>query len=203
MVTIASIVEGKGDVAAVPVLLRRVALQVSPNVHVNALPPIRIRRNQVLKEGRLEKTVELAARKTGAGQGILILLDSDDCCPKQLAAEMRRRAHATRQDRHIRVVLAKREYEAWFLAAARSIAGKREIDESTTPPAEPESIRGAKEWLSGRMPAGRAYSPTRDQAALTAVFDMEAARSAPSFDQAVARCGGSSRQLRRDPSILI
>ena len=96
---------------------------------------------------------------------------------------MLRRAHAARADQHIRVVLAKREYEAWFLAAARSIAGQREIDKSTTPPSAPESIRGAKEWLSSRMPANRAYSPTRDQPALTAVFDIDAARAAPSFDK--------------------
>ena len=184
MVTIASIVEGKGEVEAVPILLRRVASEISPNIHVNALPPIRVQRNQILKEGQLERTVELAARQIGTGQGrILILLDSDDDCPKQLADEILRRACAARRDQHIRVVLAKREYETWFLAAAHSIAGRREIDESTTPPAEPESVRGAKEWLSRRMPANCAYSPTRDQPALTAVFDMAAARSAPSFDK--------------------
>lgn len=184
MVTIASIVEGKGEVAAVPILLRRIAAQVSPNTLVNALRPIRVQRNRILKEGQLERAVELAARRIGKAQGgVLILLDADDGCPKELADEMLRRAHAAREDQHIRAVLAKREYEAWFLAAARSIAGQREIDESTEPPSEPESIRGAKEWLSRCMPSNRAYSPTRDQPALTDAFDMDAARSAPSFDK--------------------
>ena len=184
MVTIASIVEGKGEVGAVPILLRRVASRVSPNVPVNALRPIRVNRNRILKEGQLERTVELATRQIGRGRGgILILLDSDDGCPKQIAEEVLKRAYAARADQHTRVVLAKREYEAWFLAAAHSIAGRCGIDESTAPPAEPESIRGAKEWLSRCMPANRAYSPTSDQPALTAVFDMDAARSAPSFDK--------------------
>lgn len=184
MVTIASIVEGRGEVEAVPILLRRVASQVSPNIQVNALRPIRVQRNQILKEGQLERSVELAARRIGGGEGrILILLDSDDDCPKELADEMLGRAKAARGDQRIRVVLAKREYEAWFLAAARSIAGLRGIDKSTTPPAAPESVKGAKEWLGRRMPANRAYSPTRDQPALTAVFDMDAARAAPSFDK--------------------
>ena len=184
MVTIASIVEGKGEVAAVPILLRRIAAEVSPNAPVNVLRPIRVQRNRILKEGQLERAVELAARRIGEAQGgILILLDADDGCPKELADEMLRRAHAARGDQHIRAVLAKREYEAWFLAAARSIAGQREIDESTEPPPEPESIRGAKEWLSRCMPPDRAYSATRDQPALTALFDMTTARSAPSFDK--------------------
>lgn len=183
MVTVAAIVEGKGEVEAVPILLRRVAAQVSPNVALNALRPIRMQRTRMLNEGQLERAVELAARRSGEQGRILILLDADDDCPKDLAAKILRRAEAVRRDRIIRVVLAKREYEAWFLAAAHSISGQRGIDEAIAPPAEPEAIRGAKEWLSGRMPRGRAYSPTSDQPALTAVFDMNAARSAPSFDK--------------------
>ena len=93
------------------------------------------------------------------------------------------RAKAARQDRIIRVVLAKREYEAWFLAAAHSVAGRRMIAKHVEPPSEPECVRGAKEWLSGHMPRGHAYSPTSGQPALTAIFDMQAARAAPSFDK--------------------
>ncbi len=33
------------------------------------------------------------------------------------------------------------------------------------------------------MPPGRSYRPTLDQAALTSVFDLDAARNAPSFDK--------------------
>ena len=183
MVTVASIVEGKGEVEAVPILLRRVAAQVSPNFAVQALPPIRVQRTRILTGDLLERAVEFAARQSGEQGRILILLDADDDCPKELAAEMLRCAEAARQDRIIRVVLAKREYEAWFLAAAHSISGQRGIDETIAPPRQPELVRGAKEWLSRRMPKSRAYSPTSDQPALTAVFDMDAARSAPSFDK--------------------
>ena len=185
VVTIASIVEGKGEVAAVPILLRRIAAQASPDVFVDALPPIRIARYRISKKGELERVVEFAARKRGQGPGgILILLDADRQCPKEVADEMLRRAQAARVDHQIRVVLAKEEYEAWFIAAVRSIAGRRGIDEATTPPAEPESIRGAKEWLGRCMRPNRAYNPTRDQPALTAIFDMDAARrSARSFDK--------------------
>ena len=80
-------------------------------------------------------------------------------------------------------MLAKAEYEAWFLAAAGSIAGQHGIDAATTVPEDPESIRGAKEWLRQRMPPGQCYRATLHQAALTEIFDLDAARAAPSFDK--------------------
>ena len=83
-----------------------------------------------------------------------------------------------------RSVLAKTEYEAWFLAAAGSLAGQRGLDEILEPPDNPEAIRGAKGWLNARMPRGRGYRETIDQTAFTATFDMAAARqSSPSFDK--------------------
>jgi len=93
------------------------------------------------------------------------------------------RATTTRPDRPIFVVLAKHEFEAWLLAAAESIRGKRGLPEDLTAPAEPESIRGAKEWLRDHMPPNRAYSSTTDQPALAALFDMQMARRADSFDK--------------------
>ena len=105
MVTVASIVEGKGEVGAVPILLRRIAEKVSPNSVVNALRPIRVQRTRIRTDDQLERAVELAARRSGEQGRILILLDADDDCPKELAAEMLRRAEAARQDRIIRVVL--------------------------------------------------------------------------------------------------
>jgi hypothetical protein len=82
----------------------------------------------------------------------------------------------------IALVLAKREFEAWFLAASASLRGIRGLPRDLEPPPDPEAIRGAKEWLNSRMvPNG--YSPTADQPALTAQFDLASARSAPSFDK--------------------
>ena len=86
-------------------------------------------------------------------------------------------------DCSIRVVLAKAEYESWFLAAAASLAGHRGIDEAASPPPDSEAIRDAKGWLSARMPPGRRYRETLHQAALTARFDLDSARAAPSFDK--------------------
>jgi hypothetical protein len=180
---IVAIVEGHGETEAAPLLVRRIAQAISPETVVDVPKPIRIKRNRLLKEGELERAVELAARTSGTEDGILILLDADRDCPKNLAPEILRRASVARGDRVIRVVLAKREYEAWFLAAAESIAGQRGLHDGIRPPSDPESVANPKEWLSDRMPAGRSYRETLDQPALTMRFDLTAARRAPSFDK--------------------
>lgn len=180
---ITSIVEGHDDVKAVPILLRRIARFLSPGSAVMIHRPIRVGRYKILKSGELERAVELAARQAGARGRILILLDADDACPAELGPELLARAEAARPDRDISVVIAKSEYEAWFLAAADSIAGHRGIRSSGNRPSKPESIRDAKGWLSARLPAGQSYRETLDQSALTEVFDLDAARTAPSFDK--------------------
>jgi len=70
-----------------------------------------------------------------------------------------------------------------YLAAAESLAGRRELRTNLSSPEHPESIRGAKEWLTRHMQAGRPYSPIPDQAAFAANLDLQAARRAPSFDK--------------------
>ncbi|MYH30093.1 MAG: DUF4276 family protein [Acidobacteria bacterium] len=184
MASIVAIVEGHGEEEAVPILLRRIAEAVAPTADIEILPPIRVERNRVVRPEELERVVELAARMVGTDGSILVLLDADDDCPAELGPGLLARARAARPDRAIRVVLAKAEYEAWFLAATVSIAGRHDIAEDAGPPDNPEGIRNAKGWLSGQMPVGRSYKPTRHQAALTDHFDLDAARrSAPSFDK--------------------
>ncbi len=180
---IAVIVEGHGEYEALRLLLQRIAATVPPLHYVEIPRPIRISRSMLPREGELERAVELAARTAGDTGGILILLDADDDCPAELGPALLARARAARSDFDIRVVLAKAEYEAWFLAAGSSIHGLHGLDISASP-ADPEAVRGAKEWLTARMPCGQPYDPILHQAAFTAVFDLDAARrGAPSFDK--------------------
>ena len=180
---IATIVEGHGEVEAVPILLRRIAGRVAPGIALDVPRPIRVKRHQILKVEELERAVALAGGRAGPHGSILVLLDADDDCPAELASRLLHCAGRSRPDRPIRVVLAKAEYESWFLAAAASIAGQRGIDENVSPPRDSETIRDAKGWLSARMPPGRRYRETLHQAALTARFDLDSARAAPSFDK--------------------
>jgi hypothetical protein len=199
---IACIVEGHGEVQAVPILIRRIAAAIDPTLSVNVKPPLRISRSKLVRDEELERAVEFAARKTGGQGGVLILVDSDDDCPAELGPQLLARAHKTRGNLPISVVLAKREFEAWFLAAAESLRGKRGLPDNLTPPPDPESIRGAKEWIARRMTGGSTYSETLDQPALTAIFDLaQAVGRSDSFDKCIREITSLIRRVRpTDPS---
>ena len=108
---VACIVEGHGEVQAVPVLIHRIAADVFPGMSLHVLPPLRVSRFKLVKKGELERAVELAARKTGGVGAVLVLIDSEDDCPAQTGPALLDRACATRSDLPIGVVLAKHEYE--------------------------------------------------------------------------------------------
>lgn len=58
-----------------------------------------------------------------------------------------------------------------------------EIGEGIEPPDDAEAIRDAKGWLTATMPPGQSYRETIHQASFSAIFDLDAARSAASFDK--------------------
>lgn len=181
---IACIVEGHGEVEAVPILVRRVAERVDPSLFIRIPRPLRITRSQLLRPRELERAIELAARQVGPQGGILVLIDSDDDCPAELGPQLLDRARQARGGIPIGVVLAKREFEGWFLASAESLRGRRGLPDDLLPPPDPESVRGAKEWIARHMIGTVSYSETIDQPALTAIFNLDqAAARANSFDK--------------------
>lgn len=180
---IGCIVEGQGDVESIPVLIRRIAAECYPEMAIHIPRPIRVNRTRVVLPDQLEQEVELAVHRIGENGAIFIILDSDDDCPAQLGPALLYRASQVRDNLPIAVVLAKREFEAWFLASAESLRGKRGLKSDIEPPNDPETVRGAKEWLQHRMQKGKTYSPRRDQPALTAQFDLQQARQTDSFDK--------------------
>ncbi len=180
------IVEGHGEVRAIPILLRRFAvLHEKYGLHV--ITPFRLPKGQMIETEGLERVVEFGARKLAQHEGrgaILIILDADDDCPATRAPELLSRAQGQRPDIPVRLVIAKSEFEAWFLAAARSLRRQHGVRENAVPPEDPESIRDAKGYFQRTLLVeGRRYSPTVDQPALTALFDISEARVAPSFDK--------------------
>lgn len=179
---ISCIVEGHGEVEAVPVLLRRLRDHIAPGMPLDVRKPNRVPRSSLVKSHELTRYIELAAAQTDEAGGVLILLDSDDDLPCELGPRLLGHAQRARPDRRIRVVAAKREFEAWFLAAAESLRGKRGLPVDLVAPENPEAIRDAKGWLTHQL-AGRSYRETIDQPAFTAMFDIDAARRARSFDK--------------------
>ena len=165
---VVSIVEGDGEVGALPVLLRRLAAWRSPGLALDVQTPIRVRRDRFLnRQEEFHRHLQLAAAKCGELGWILILLDADDDCPATVGAEILLRARSCVPHRQLSVVLANREYEAWFIAAAESLNGQRGFRFRPEELVEAEGPRDAKGWIRSRM-SGGGYGETTDQPALTA-----------------------------------
>lgn len=183
---ISPIVEGHGELQAVPLLIRKIFAELSPQIYPEINPPIRVKAGSFLNdENYFHKYVSLAGAKAAQASGeVLILLDCEDDCPAELGPRLLEKALAVRNDIPTTVVLAHREYETWFLASVESLSG-RGLPEGVTPPPNPEAIRGAKEWLGKAM--GVPYDPIQHQAPFTANFNLQQARSIPSFDRLVTK----------------
>jgi hypothetical protein len=193
---ILTIVEGQGEVLAVPVLLRRILFEFEVyDVHLPR--PFRVHRNRIARPGEIEKAARQAVADRGRSgdfrvSAVLVVLDADEDCPARLASDLLERCKFVFPDLPFSVVLAKREFEAWFLGAKESLRGKRGIRMDATTPKNPESIRGAKERLTANMDGNR-YVPTDDQPAFAEVFDLRLASE---------RCA-SFRKLLRDVQGLL
>jgi hypothetical protein len=177
---IGCVVEGHGEEESVPILVRRIAQALDPTISVEIPRPVRVTKSKLLKPGELERAVGLAALNVKGEGGLLVILDSDDDCPAQLGPQLLARAQSARRDLPSAVVLPKTEFESWFMAAAESLRGQRRLPHNLEPPAHPEEIHGAKEWLNERLVEGT-YSPRVDQPSLTHAFDFALAQRAPSF----------------------
>ncbi len=190
---VAAIVEGDGEVVALPVLLRRMAAWRTPTAFADLLPPIRVRRDRFLnREDEFRRYLLLAAAKCGDQGWILILLDADDDCPAESAIQMLERARACVPHRRVSVVLAKTEYEAWFIAAAQSLHGQRGFMFDPADAVDAEAPRDAKGWIRARMTGGT-YGETTDQPAFSARMDLQQA-----FDRSRSfrkLCGEWDRQV--------
>lgn len=179
------IVEGHGEVSAVPVLLRRLRDE-SRAYGLEIGKPIRRKRSELVQEVPLRRSVRLALLQPDC-RAILILFDSDDDCPKRLSPVLESWARTEAGDIPCAVVMAHREYEAWFLASIESLRGKRGIRRDAEAHPNPEIPRGAKSELEECMEPGSAYSETTDQTPLTVAFDMA---------KAYARCRSFQRMTK-------
>ena len=179
---VAPIVEGHGEVEALPALLHRIAARTASPGMLRVNPPIRVKAGSFLNDAEyFRKQVLLAAAKAAqAGGAVLILLDCEDGCPGTLGPELLLRARSVRADIPVIVALAHREFETWFLTAAQSLAGVHGLPADLEPPLVPETIRDAKGWLGARMEFG--YDPVIHQLDFSRKFDLDAARANDSFD---------------------
>jgi len=170
------VVEGYGEVDAVPVLLRRLQAELGLFTFQIARP-IRRRRSQLATEEQVRLSVRLAMG-TPECSGILILFDSDDACPKDFGPTVKAWAQAEAGATRCEVVLAHPEYETWFIATVESLRGFRGVKPDAISHPTPEDVRDCKGALEDRMEFGSSYSPRVDQAAFTAQIDLRQAHIA-------------------------
>lgn len=176
------VVEGKGEVAAVPNLCARIFIELGVNDWFVDKVPIRQSRGQLVdgrvrspmrpaKDGDFDRAVQLALRSRRA-DAVLVLCDSDDDCPAVWGpSAMQKLSEVCRGA----AVMIQREYESWLL---HGIPSFEDLDAALI-----ERRRDAKALLSRHRPG---YLPTAHQLALTREIDIRRcwARS-DSFDKLV------------------
>jgi len=167
---VAPLVEGHGEQLCLPSLLYRIwgeILRAPESLRV--LDPFRKPRSGIVQQAQLANYIQEAflklqqeSRKDPASRlFVLIVIDAEEECPKDLAPQLLKWALEARSDADIACVLPNPMFETWFAAAASSLAGVNGLPADLTCPADPEGTRLGKRWLKKQLP--RKYSETVDQ----------------------------------------
>jgi hypothetical protein len=185
-IRIAPIVEGHGEVEAVPILLRRIWSELVGGAFAEVLKPIRQPRSKLFKEEELARAVALARGKLDSAEKaehrtlILATMDSNGDCPAVHGPRLLAAPQEASGRHPVACVLVKREFETWFVAAAESLQQYLTLDDL---PEAPEEAGYGKGWIRHHF-AYATYSETTDQPALTATMDLALCRRrSPSFDK--------------------
>lgn len=185
MFQIVPIIEGHGEVEAVPALIYRIAHHLGIQVQVQY--PIRVKASSFLQfDAEFRRHVQLAGMKARDASGmVLVILDCEDDCPAELGPRLRVEAEALVGEVPVLVVLAYREFETWFLHSLASLQKAGRLDRGVTAPTDPESIRDAKGWLSRHMTVK--YRETEHQREFVKLLAIEDAMASDSFRRFVEK----------------
>ena len=189
-------VEGDGERAAVPKLVKRLLTekQAWDAVQLDPVEPLIVGHSDgLLKDEGAEWTrfLKVALRTRRDVGGCLLILDGDarprggkEFCAKEAARQLAHYAQAIGAGVtfSVAVVFACQEYESWILAAVESLAGEKLPDgslgivrDAVAPEGDLEiAPRDAKGAMSRLMASG--YKPTMHQAPLTELMDLECIR---------------------------
>jgi hypothetical protein len=181
------IVEGHGEVNAIPHLIRRICGELFGIFAVEVSQPLRQPRTLLVRNGELQRFAGVAANKLRAARPyafglVLVVVDGDGELPCALGPELLSRAMVGSGDQATACVIANLEFETWFIAAAESLSEYLNVDPTQIPP-DPEALRLRKKWIESRF-RGNKYSETLDQPRLAARMDLALCRGrSPSFDK--------------------
>ena len=177
MATIVPIVEGPGDVDALPSLLVRILHEKlgRPDVMVaHGKSRVVNAQNRSNLEKDPERFLRHALNKPDCA-AILVLVDADDDCPVTKFEHLSKVCYQSGVAVPVQVVYAHREYESWFLASLETVRGRHGISENASLERAIEAIGDPKGWLTDRMPHGKAYKETTHQVSLTTAIDISLA----------------------------
>jgi hypothetical protein len=172
--TVAPIVEGHGEVRAVRELISRIAAEIC-GTWTEVAPAFRLDSGKMRKPDELAKAIRVQAARVKGPGGVLVLRDGDDDdvrCPVELAGQLAPEPGLVPV--RVEIVIARHEYEAWFLAAAESLRGHPAVRDNASAPADPEARRGVKRQLESMM--CESYKETLHQAKFSSLIDLQAAR---------------------------
>lgn len=171
-------VEGQGEVEAVGNLLNRLWTDLGLPYVVWAKP----KRRPALhtRTGILNACDQLRSEPDCAFA--LLLRDQDDGCPAKAGPETAAWVASAQLPFPVAVVLAHREFEAWFLPCLHLMAGREirsgvRIASGAAFSGDPASARNVKKLISQHLPPGIAYKPTLDQLKLTQWLDFPTLRA--------------------------
>lgn len=153
---IAPIVEGHGDVDAVPALIRRFG------VAARVATPVRCARGKITKKVDVERYARIARANIQHEGGILVVFDADDACAVKLAEEVQSILLECGLGVPVAVAVAVRAFENWLLAGDPHF----EFEHA-------DVVQGCKAKLVSRH--GR-YKETADQKRLLTEMDFELAQ---------------------------
>lgn len=166
------IVEGDGELSAVPLLLRRLLYEKFERYDFSTISPINARgRGNLTRDGGLERLLEYTRRQPDC-DGVLVLFDAekDDVdCPPRIAYVFAERAAALGLPFPVSIVCAVCEYESWFLYSD-TIA-----DEYFTAvyPDNPDEECSAKGWINRHLRTQATYRETIDQTDMSQLLELD------------------------------
>lgn len=171
MLRLVPIVEGDGEINAVPLLIRRLLHEFHQRFDVDiAFPKNAHGRENLLRTGGIERFVRYALKEADIA-GVVLLLDAEHDVPCRLACALRARVAALNPSVPVVIVCAEVQYESWFVESIETLRGKCGIAQTA---ARPElHPPNPKTWLEQEMPSNRAYKETTDQVTLTAALDFD------------------------------
>jgi len=140
------VVEGKGEVEALPLLLR--TYLYSRNIWQDVLGPVICcnGRAKATRPGGIEKLVATSASRPGC-VGVLVLLDSETDLVCVRGPELQGRVGTAGLGKPVRLTLVEQKFEAWIVASAETMPIELSWDPERDPVAAIREALGDRKYI--------------------------------------------------------